>query len=87
MPQQEGFALLAFLMIRDEILRIKDRDHVPIVVIGNKADLEDQREVPCAKAGCVSREWGAQYYEASARSKCLLILNPGSNSRRITGEQ
>lgn len=60
--------------LREEILRIKDRDQVPIVIIGNKADLEDQREVPRTKAFAVSQDWGAPYYEASARtrSKCLL---------------
>lgn len=31
--------------LHEEILRIIDRDHVPIIVIGNKADLEDEREV------------------------------------------
>ncbi|KUI62616.1 Ras-related protein Rap-1 [Cytospora mali] len=55
--------------LREEILRIKDREQVPIVIIGNKADLEDQREVPRPKAFAVSQEWGAPYYEASARTR------------------
>ena len=55
--------------LREEILRIKDREEVPIVIIGNKADLEDQREVPRPKAFAVSQEWGAPYYEASARTR------------------
>lgn len=55
--------------LREEILRIKDQPQVPIVIIGNKSDLEDQREVPRPKAFAVSQEWGAPYYEASARTR------------------
>lgn len=71
--------------LREEILRIKDRDQVPIVIIGNKADLEDQREVPRTKAFAVSQDWGAPYYEASARtrSKCLPKQNSTGRSRGI----
>lgn len=28
-----------------QILRVKDRDEFPIVLVGNKADLENQRQV------------------------------------------
>lgn len=55
--------------LREEILRIKDREEVPIVIIGNKADLEDQRQVPRGKAYAISQQWGAPYYEASARTR------------------
>lgn len=55
--------------LREEILRIKDRDSVPMVIIGNKADLEDQRAVPRTKAFNVSQQWRAPYYEASARTR------------------
>lgn len=55
--------------LREEILRIKDREDVPIVIIGNKADLEDQRAIPRTKAFSISQQWGAPYYEASARTR------------------
>lgn len=55
--------------LREEILRIKDRDHVPMVIIGNKADLEEQRAIPRTKAFNVSQQWRAPYYEASARTR------------------
>ncbi|KAH8755338.1 small GTPase superfamily, partial [Diaporthe sp. PMI_573] len=54
--------------LREEIVRLKDRDQVPIVLVGNKVDLEDQREVPRTKALAISQNWGAQYYEASAKT-------------------
>ncbi|KAI1779266.1 ras family-domain-containing protein [Hypoxylon cercidicola] len=55
--------------LRDEIIRIKDDENVPIVICGNKADLEDQRSVPRTKGFQISQRWGAPYYEASARTK------------------
>lgn len=55
--------------LRDEIIRIKDDDNVPIVICGNKADLEDQRTVPRTKGFSLSQRWGAPYYESSARTR------------------
>lgn len=55
--------------LRDEIIRIKDDENVPIVICGNKADLEDQRSVPRTKGFQISQRWGAPYYEASARTR------------------
>merc|ERR1712083_550419 len=31
--------------IRDQILRVKDSEDVPIILVGNKCDLEEEREV------------------------------------------
>ncbi|TGJ81155.1 hypothetical protein E0Z10_g7609 [Xylaria hypoxylon] len=55
--------------LRDEIIRIKDDENVPIVMCGNKADLEEHRTVPRTRGFEVSRRWGAPYYETSARTK------------------
>ncbi|KXX80875.1 Ras-related protein Rap-1 [Madurella mycetomatis] len=55
--------------LRDDIIRIKDDDKIPIVIVGNKADLEDQRAVDRAKAFSLSQRWEAPYYEASARTR------------------
>ncbi|KAI9903588.1 hypothetical protein N3K66_000117 [Trichothecium roseum] len=55
--------------LREEIIRIKDDENVPIVIVGNKADLEDNRAVPRAKGFSISQRWDAPYYEASARTR------------------
>lgn len=55
--------------LREEILRIKDDDNVPMVIVGNKADLEEGRAIPRAKGFAISQKWGAPYYEASARTR------------------
>lgn len=56
-------------MLREEITRIKDDEHVPIVIVGNKADLEESRSVPRQRAFSASRMWNAPYYETSARTR------------------
>lgn len=56
-------------MLREEITRIKDDEHVPIVIVGNKADLEESRAVPRQRAFSASRMWNAPYYETSARTR------------------
>ena len=33
------------LTFQQQILRVKDRDSFPIIIVGNKCDLEDEREV------------------------------------------
>jgi Ras-related protein Rap-1B len=60
--------------LRDEIIRIKDDENVPIVICGNKADLEDLRAVPRTKGFSISQRWGAPYYEASARTRSTCTL-------------
>ncbi|KAK3363584.1 ras family-domain-containing protein [Lasiosphaeria hispida] len=55
--------------LREEIIRIKDDENVPIVIVGNKADLVDQRVVDRARAFSISQRWQAPYYEASARTR------------------
>jgi len=56
--------------LREQIIRIKDDENVPIVLVGNKSDLEDDRMVSRARAFSVSQSWGnVPYYETSARRR------------------
>jgi len=56
--------------LRDQIIRIKDDMRVPIVLVGNKSDLEEDRAVSRARAFAVSQSWGGcPYYETSARRR------------------
>ncbi|MCJ1323843.1 Ras- protein rsr1 [Thelotrema lepadinum] len=56
--------------LREQIMRIKDDDRVPLVIVGNKSDLEEDRAVSRARAFAVSEGWGhAPYYETSARRR------------------
>ncbi|CAJ0567468.1 unnamed protein product, partial [Mesorhabditis spiculigera] len=49
------------------ITRIKDRDEFPVVLIGNKADLEHERHVAKVEGEALARELGVPYLECSAK--------------------
>ncbi|KAF2272387.1 ras-domain-containing protein [Westerdykella ornata] len=56
--------------LREQIRRIKEDDNVPMVLVGNKSDLEEDRAVPRARAFKISQDWGnVPYYETSARRR------------------
>ncbi|KAK5136661.1 Ras- protein rsr1 [Meristemomyces frigidus] len=57
--------------LREQIVQIKGGNpNVPIVLVGNKSDLEDDRVVSRSRAFQVSQAWGGvPYYETSARRK------------------
>ncbi|KAI9372561.1 ras small monomeric GTPase [Aspergillus egyptiacus] len=80
MKQGQGFLLVFSITsmsslnelseLREQIIRIKDDENVPIVIVGNKSDLEEDRAVPRARAFSLSQTWGnAPYYETSARRR------------------
>ena len=78
--------------LREQIQRIKDDENVPMVLIGNKSDLEEDRAVPRPRAFAVSRDWNIPYFEASARRRanvdeafidlCRQIIRKDHNERR-----
>ncbi|KAK9474984.1 P-loop containing nucleoside triphosphate hydrolase protein [Dipodascopsis tothii] len=53
--------------LHEQIARIKDRRSVPIVVAGNKSDLDGQRAVSAADVADVVGAWGVPHLECSAR--------------------
>ncbi|KAJ5099407.1 Ras-related protein Rap-1b [Penicillium argentinense] len=80
MKQGQGFLLVFSITsasslnelseLREQIIRIKDDEKVPLVIVGNKSDLEEDRAVPRARAFGLSQTWGnAPYYETSARRR------------------
>ncbi|KAG5291821.1 RAS small monomeric GTPase [Histoplasma ohiense] len=80
MKQGQGFLLVFSITsasslselaeLREQIIRIKDDDNVPIVIVGNKSDLEEDRAVSRSRAFALSQQWGnSPYYETSARRR------------------
>jgi len=53
----------------DQILRVKDEDTFPVVILGNKCDLEKDREVTLAEAKQYADSIGAPLYETSAKAR------------------
>ncbi|CAN3376577.1 ras-related protein Rsr1p [Diutina rugosa] len=63
-------SLKELLALREQVLRIKDSDNVPMVLIGNKCDLEEERVLSIEDGIKVSKEWGmVPFYETSAMYK------------------
>ncbi|KAM3123749.1 hypothetical protein ACQ2H7_002974 [Candidozyma auris] len=63
-------SLTELLALREQVLRIKDSDNVPMVLIGNKSDLEEDRVLSVEDGVKVSQQWGSvPFYETSAMYK------------------
>lgn len=52
-----------------QILRVKDRDEFPMLMVGNKTDLDNQRTVANMDAQNVARQLKIPYIECSAKNK------------------
>ncbi|XP_045352348.1 ras-related protein R-Ras2-like [Leopardus geoffroyi] len=50
-----------------QILRVKDRDEFPMILTGNKADLDHQRQVTQEEGQQLTRQLKVTYMEASAK--------------------
>jgi small GTP-binding protein len=53
--------------IREQILRVKGTDNVPICLIGNKCDASSHRQVTPEDALALAQSWSCPYIETSAR--------------------
>jgi len=55
--------------LREQILRVKDKDDVPMVLVGNKCDLTDQRVITTEQGEDLARKFGCAFLEASAKTR------------------
>lgn len=55
--------------LRDQILRVKDTDKVPMVLVGNKCDLADQRVITSEQGESLANRFGCKFLETSAKTK------------------
>jgi len=54
---------------REQILRVKDADTVPMVLVGNKADLEAERQVTKVEGQDLAKSYGCPFFESSAKTR------------------
>uniref|UniRef100_A0A2K6FZW3 RAP1B, member of RAS oncogene family n=1 Tax=Propithecus coquereli TaxID=379532 RepID=A0A2K6FZW3_PROCO len=77
---RQGFALVYSITaqstfndlqdLREQILPVKDTDDVPMILVGNKCDLEDERVVGKEQGENLARQWNnCAFLESSAKSK------------------
>lgn len=55
--------------LREQILRVKDKDDVPMVLVGNKTDLEAERVVGNEQGRNLARHFNCAFMETSAKAK------------------
>jgi len=58
--------------LRESIYRGQDKDtteHVPIILVGNKQDLETERQVTTLEGRELAKSWKAPFFESSAKSR------------------
>ncbi|CAG9806023.1 ras-related protein Rap1 [Chironomus tepperi] len=55
--------------LREQILRVKDTDDVPMVLVGNKCDLEDERVVGKELGKQLAQQFNCSFMETSAKAK------------------
>ena len=77
------------LTFQQQILRVKDKDYFPIIIVGNKCDLDSEREVsrqgasPQAISSLLSPEHGQTNMESSNTDHCRLILPCGTEGENL----
>lgn len=79
MRNGEGFLLVYSITSRmsfeeittfyQQICRVKDRDYFPMVLIGNKCDLESDRQVSSQEGKDLAKNFGCQFIETSAKQR------------------
>ncbi|KAG2208727.1 ras-like protein 1 [Mucor mucedo] len=79
MRNGEGFLLVYSITSRlsfeeittfyQQICRVKDRDYFPMVLVGNKCDLEADRQVSSQEGRDLAKNFGCQFIETSAKQR------------------
>mmetsp|Transcript_30356 Transcript_30356/g.42622 ORF Transcript_30356/g.42622 Transcript_30356/m.42622 type:complete len:187 (-) Transcript_30356:38-598(-) len=102
--QGEGFVLVYSIIhewsfqqlgeLYQSIMRVKDKEDYPIVVFGNKADLEPQRCVTTAQGKEFAQKINAPFFETSAKTKlnieagfCQLVREMRKWAKKQNDEQ
>ncbi|XP_035244532.1 ras-related protein Rap-1A-like [Anguilla rostrata] len=84
MKNGQGFALVYSITaqstfndlqdLREQILRVKDTEDVPMILVGNKCDLEEERVVGKEQGQNLARQWNhCAFLESSAKSKINVL--------------
>jgi len=62
-------SLEGILTFQQQILRIKNKDYFPMIVVGNHCDREDERQVSKQEGEAIARSFGCRFVEASSEDR------------------
>ncbi|KAJ1932517.1 RAS2 protein [Linderina macrospora] len=95
-PDGEGFLLVYSITsrstferverFRDQIIRVKDQDHVPMMLVGNKCDKAQEREVSFQEGQAMARRLGCDFVESSAKT-CINVEKAFYTTVRMIRQQ
>lgn len=54
---------------REQILRVKNDENIPFLLVGNKSDLAEKRRVPLETCRDRAAAWQVPYVETSAKTR------------------
>ncbi|KAL5113414.1 RAS1 protein [Pleosporales sp. CAS-2024a] len=57
------------MTFQQQILRVKDKDYFPMIVVGNKCDLDGERQVSTQEGQNLAKTFGCKFIETSAKSR------------------
>lgn len=79
MREREGFMILYSITsrstfdeistFRDQLLKVKDKDYFPMIIVGNHCDREAERQVSRQEGYALARSIGCPFIEASSRAE------------------
>ncbi|ELR12813.1 RAS protein [Acanthamoeba castellanii str. Neff] len=77
---------------REQILRVKEESDVPMVLVGNKCDLENARVVATSEGQDLARSFGCHFLESSAKARinveqCFFDLVREIRKRHLADEE
>lgn len=55
--------------IKERLCKVKDMQRVPIVLVGNKCDLKNRREISTEDGEALAASFDAAFFESSAKEK------------------
>ncbi|MCJ1369106.1 Ras GTPase [Loxospora ochrophaea] len=57
------------MTFQQQILRVKDKDYFPIIIVGNKCDLDGERQVSRQEGESLAKSFNCKFIETSAKSR------------------
>src|SRR3990167_10723644 len=54
---------------REQIVKLRDNNNVPMIVVGNKCDLEEERQVTNVEGQDLAKSFGCPFFETSAKAR------------------